>query len=599
MGNGFQKRLPKGAKTMMRNASGLIGLVILLVIGQAQTFTHQRIGEDFAEINYGILSSRGIPIWSGVLTGGTDQDIFRVTSLNNFTASILGSNRTASPIAVGSNGELLWEGAGTATSGFFDIFVENTNISASVLGNNRTAFGFNFTSTGQPVWYGAGDNTGGLLDIFVGSTNITASVLGTNRDAMPASINASNQLLWDGTGDNLEGNRDVFRTDLGTLSTTNISQSVLGSSRFAVAVKISDAGQMLWYGGGSSTGGNVDVFRNAVNISQGPLGSGIRDATAFDMDGLNVLWQGRSTATSNFFDTFVNSINLSSGVLDANRDTVPVAIRGNYALWEGMGANTNYNFDVFISQLSPAETRNISTTTFGNTGSNTRQSTGYAVYEDGNAVWAGKHNTGTAGKVNVFFYRWSANGSINLTQQALGRNAESFVVATNGQRQILWAARNATDTAWEVWLSTLNVPTTLQGTVSIAGYVGTVNPIVLTFQLIDPYTGSVRQTTNATLNPSGSYSANVANAGLWRVRVKAPRVLARAFDTMGIVGTTTLNFSMTPGDVNDDNTVDDADLLQVLFAFGGSDASADVNGDGTVDDADLLIVLFNFGATGE
>jgi hypothetical protein len=56
---------------------------------------------------------------------------------------------------------------------------------------------------------------------------------------------------------------------------------------------------------------------------------------------------------------------------------------------------------------------------------------------------------------------------------------------------------------------------------------------------------------------------------------------------------------MTPGDVNDDNTVDDADLLQVLFAFGGSDASADVNGDGTVDDADLLIVLFNFGATGE
>jgi len=37
----------------------------------------------------------------------------------------------------------------------------------------------------------------------------------------------------------------------------------------------------------------------------------------------------------------------------------------------------------------------------------------------------------------------------------------------------------------------------------------------------------------------------------------------------------------------------------VLFAFGGSDASADVNGDGTVDDADLLIVLFNFGASGE
>lgn len=51
------------------------------------------------------------------------------------------------------------------------------------------------------------------------------------------------------------------------------------------------------------------------------------------------------------------------------------------------------------------------------------------------------------------------------------------------------------------------------------------------------------------------------------------------------------------GDVNLDGTVDDADLLAVLFAFGSSDPSADVNGDGTVDDADLLTVLFNFGSS--
>ncbi|GIV10712.1 MAG: hypothetical protein KatS3mg020_0203 [Fimbriimonadales bacterium] len=51
------------------------------------------------------------------------------------------------------------------------------------------------------------------------------------------------------------------------------------------------------------------------------------------------------------------------------------------------------------------------------------------------------------------------------------------------------------------------------------------------------------------------------------------------------------------GNVNGDCTIDDADLLQVLFNFGSSDASTDTNGDGTVDDADLLIVLFNFGAS--
>jgi hypothetical protein len=49
------------------------------------------------------------------------------------------------------------------------------------------------------------------------------------------------------------------------------------------------------------------------------------------------------------------------------------------------------------------------------------------------------------------------------------------------------------------------------------------------------------------------------------------------------------------GNVNGDCTIDDADLLQVLFNFGSGDAASDTNGDGTVDDADLLTVLFNFG----
>jgi hypothetical protein len=57
-------------------------------------------------------------------------------------------------------------------------------------------------------------------------------------------------------------------------------------------------------------------------------------------------------------------------------------------------------------------------------------------------------------------------------------------------------------------------------------------------------------------------------------------------------------FAGVAGDVDGNGCVDDADLLQVLFAFGqtGSGLPEDVNGDGTVDDADLLTVLFNFGS---
>ncbi|OYT74641.1 MAG: hypothetical protein CFK49_07325 [Armatimonadetes bacterium JP3_11] len=50
------------------------------------------------------------------------------------------------------------------------------------------------------------------------------------------------------------------------------------------------------------------------------------------------------------------------------------------------------------------------------------------------------------------------------------------------------------------------------------------------------------------------------------------------------------------GDVNFDGCVDDADLLRLLFQFGGPGYThCDLNWDGVIDDADLLQLLFNFG----
>lgn len=71
----------------------------------------------------------------------------------------------------------------------------------------------------------------------------------------------------------------------------------------------------------------------------------------------------------------------------------------------------------------------------------------------------------------------------------------------------------------------------------------------------------------------------------------------RASFYLKVMGAATLQDAIVSNpDVDGNGCVDDADLLTVLFAFGGNDPSADVNCDGIVDDADLLEVLFNFGS---
>jgi hypothetical protein len=98
----------------------------------------------------------------------------------------------------------------------------------------------------------------------------------------------------------------------------------------------------------------------------------------------------------------------------------------------------------------------------------------------------------------------------------------------------------------------------------------------------------------AILNDDGFYTP------VWLVRVKAQGALSQLFPETLLPGGDTLDPYLRAqpvlGDVNGDDCIDDADLLAVLFAFGGSDPQADLNGDGVVDDADLLTVLFNFGA---
>jgi hypothetical protein len=590
----------------MRTIGGVIAGFALMITVYGQAFVHQKLGEGFTQVGTGVLTESGLPFWSAVALGN-NLDIFRITGNNNFTASILGSNRLAYPVAYHPTAGLLWEGKGSALgSGNTDVFVETTNISASVLGSARTAFGFAFTSAGQPVWYGTGSANGNNLDIFRGNTNLTTSVLGSgSREGMPMAL-VNDLLLWDGSGPNTDVNRDVFRTNLVNLTTTNISQSLLGSNRFATATALNANGDAVWYGSGSATGDYNDVFFNDMNVSFPVIGGGNinnpRDAVAFDVSGNILIWQGRSAATGQFYDSFATTIgsgtvNLSQSVLGAGRDSLPIDVEGTSVLWNGFGDNVG-NYDVFVTRSGT--TRNLSQLRFGGgSTSGVREGYGIGVFANGNAFWLGKHSS-TNQKTHLFHYRWSSNSSTNLVQEAVNRDADAVYLAHNSAEQVLWAIPTSSG-SYEVYLSTPNIPTTLQGTVTIPGFAGNTNQIVLTIRQRDPYTGNVAATHTGNMNSGFTYSIAVTPGLYDGLRITAPRCLARNIPGLRrLLGATTLDFSLTLGDVNGDNIIDDADLLAVLFEFGNStNAPADVNGDGIVDDADLLTVLFNFGAQGD
>jgi hypothetical protein len=145
----------------------------------------------------------------------------------------------------------------------------------------------------------------------------------------------------------------------------------------------------------------------------------------------------------------------------------------------------------------------------------------------------------------------------------------------------------------------IDPPPTLSGQVVLNDYLPDPAGKTAQFTLTN---GSQTDSAALTLGAGGSYSLQTGVTGTVQARVYVPGWLAqRQTLAVGNSGVITANWSLINGDANRDNQIDDADLLQVLFAFGqtGANLPADCNGDGAVDDADLLIVLFNFGAVGD
>lgn len=166
-------------------------------------------------------------------------------------------------------------------------------------------------------------------------------------------------------------------------------------------------------------------------------------------------------------------------------------------------------------------------------------------------------------------------------------------------RPVNYVARGIIDLQASVQKA-LTVP--VRGRVQIQGYSGSYNGRTVEVVLRPQGGGNALRTESGTLNSAGDFSVSFFNyLGYYDLAIRAQGTLLKRVPNarMRYPGVSNLNLTLIPGDINGDNRIEDADLLQVLFNFGANNPSVDLTGDGRVDDADLLIVLFNFGMVGE
>ena len=221
---------------------------------------------------------------------------------------------------------------------------------------------------------------------------------------------------------------------------------------------------------------------------------------------------------------------------------------------------------------------------------------------------------GLVGSKSGFGNRFCASGCANFFDLPTnGTPHHHFIFAASAPGVYVWDVRGVSAIArdgtalqempyaYRVYMVAGN-PLRLFGSVAPAtGYQGDLYGLTLTVQLRQG--GSTVAEASLPPNPTAIHPYMVGfnqPAGTYTVVAKLSKHLSRRVDNLSLSGSHARNWSFTTlGDLNNDDVIDDADLLMVLFAFGSGDSDADVNGDGIVDDADLLIILFNFGAVGE
>jgi probable extracellular repeat, HAF family len=208
------------------------------------------------------------------------------------------------------------------------------------------------------------------------------------------------------------------------------------------------------------------------------------------------------------------------------------------------------------------------------------------IAQDATGEWRGFRWTAQTGMIALGARPFSPDGSLDVS-------ADGSVIVGTSQRAISPAFR------WTEATGMTDLPLPSGASVSFAyGVSGDGNIVV---GGVDLMARAFRWRSSGEMDDLNSTYANLIGGGamLWLATDVSPD--GRYIVGVGMRGVYEAFLLDTGfprrGDVDRNGCVDDADLLRVLFAFGGRGyRNEDLNWDGIVDDADLLEVLFNFGS---
>ncbi len=147
-----------------------------------------------------------------------------------------------------------------------------------------------------------------------------------------------------------------------------------------------------------------------------------------------------------------------------------------------------------------------------------------------------------------------------------------------------------------------DAPRTVAGTVNFLEWIPSEVGAGVTVRIQALAGGTILQTDTPNLGAGNAFAVTTALPdATYNVLVSKPFFLTRKIPNVVVnsVGGVAGNFDLIPGDVDNSNEIDAADIDLVIAAFGGSAVGADVDGSGEVDAADIDIVISYFGSTGD